>query len=92
MGLVQALGHPDIAIRIFTGISFPNRSASIFPARLMVSIFANLHRSVPGQAMMLTISSRSDPMGVPFFARFFSILASDAGRTCGISMVCRVVQ
>ncbi len=85
IGLVQALGQPDTAIRIFTGISFPKSLASIFCARLIVSMFPNLQRSVPGHAIIFTISSRSEPIGVPFFARAFSILPSKEGCICGIS-------
>jgi hypothetical protein len=66
MGLVQAFGQPDIAILIFTGISLPNNLSSIFFARAIVSILAYLHRSIPGHAVTLTTSSRSDPKGVPF--------------------------
>jgi hypothetical protein len=65
---VQALGQPDRAIRILTGISLPKSFLSIFFAMLIVSMLANLHRSIPGQAMILTISSFSDPIGVPFFS------------------------
>src|SRR5512136_891638 len=65
IGLVQAFGQPDIAIRIFTGISLPNNFLSIFFARPIVLILANLHRSIPGQAIILTTSSLSEPMGVP---------------------------
>ena len=92
MGLVQAFGQPDRAMRIFTGISFPNNFLSIFLARLIVSIFANLQRSTPGHAMIFTISSFSEPTGVSFFARAFSTFFSSTGLTCGISKVWRVVQ
>ena len=69
IGLVHPLGHAEIAMRILTGISFPKRRRSISLARDKESIFAKTQRSIPGHEVIFTISSRSEPTGVPVSER-----------------------
>ena len=73
-GLMHAFGQPeDGDPHLDRHISLPKSFVSINLARWMVFILANLHRSVPGQATILTISSCSEPMGVPFLSKAFPV-------------------
>jgi hypothetical protein len=70
-----------MAILNFTGISFPKNFSSRVLAREIESIMAKRHLSDPGQAVILTISDFSAPIGVPLASRSLARDSRDVGET-----------